>query len=367
MRRMLLLPLAILLYSEDPTGIILPFQAMSVRKSKLHSIIEETVTSVPKRDTVHALVETLYKMALDHIHALERSDLLRVAHIGISKEDFALDSIAELLARDADGRFFRLVQFFSGFDWRSADESELHQHLTRLAVRSVKDRKFEIYRQLDRSLANIIRRIKETVDDVEGMKTDNIKGVRYVWAGEAQEIDWSKPFVPDDLLVQQISQLLSSERTVIKALLEGIRDWMIIQPLYRTAVPIISLARAFRVAFVVLEVNAPTNEDDAFVDTGLLRSDLEALLKSTIHEVSTQLRPRRGTDYSIYFLAILSRISSMYVKEDDVNTLFEALSKHLAGLSYDDYKKHHRSKLQRLFRIAHKTYIENIKRDLYAG
>ena len=124
--------------------------------STFRSIIQKVVADSTVRPAVIEIVALFHHIALVYLRHKDAAGGLKLANLGLSVEDLALDCIAGLFERDQAGRFPVLARYYEEIQWQTLDEVTLSGATRRLVFSAVNQELYRNYREADPTLHRIV-------------------------------------------------------------------------------------------------------------------------------------------------------------------------------------------------------------------
>lgn len=146
-------------------------------KTALRQALQTVTGPRPTRRAVRTVLTRCHRVAHAYLRQRQQSGTLREDLLGGDLEDRALDAIADLFERDAEGRFPELRRYYAERPLAEASPTAVEQDLRRLVAGTVTDWLFRSYTTADRSLANLLQALKRTIDLLRNsIRSENIRG-----------------------------------------------------------------------------------------------------------------------------------------------------------------------------------------------
>lgn len=338
--------------------------------ASLRSLIASVVSADPSRVKTKGFVHHCHSLACAYLQ--QKRNVSGMAREGISLEDMALDCIAELFERNAEGRFERLVEYFSTVSWQEIDDDELFAATRRLVFTAVNDRLFEHYRESDPSLSRIIRGLKRAARKSRDVRLERFNHRHWVVLAGEGDVTGNKPLMPPEFLEGHLAGVVR-EGTTLVDMLDHTAQILRAQFVYRQAVPLTPLALSVRAAMARVQEAITDDEPGSPAERPYFAEELvEESIEHTVREVQ---RDKRSTyvetnkvdeqTYDTYCLAIRDRLLFLYTYRDGHDaTHFRMLQRYMLGLSEADYRREHRSIFEYLFQCTHRALIERLQREM---
>lgn len=346
----------------------------------LRDAILVTVSDSPHRLAVKHVVECCHRFALPYLFNKAKRGRLQLELLGLSLNDLALDSIAELFRRDDTGVFPLLRDYFDATHVSNQTDRELQVALRRLVFSKVNESLFRRYREADPNLGKIIRNIKDAVaanPRLRQVRRGNRDWVRVLPSNPNGQRRASVPTSSSNGLASQ-RRLAIAPPEVIEAYFSSTLDWrhqvrdlttQLIEffqqhPYYASEYPLVNLAMAMRASFAhVVEVD--TNEDQS--EAAFLPFEVEEAIQGATDWVEEDKRSWyvdqgkvSAPTYKAYFAAIRAILEGQYVYEAGATSNYEVFTQHLPGLSKTAYQQEHRNVLEYMVKLARTRTLQRL-------
>lgn len=287
-----------------------------------------------------------------------------IAHIcsfhGITVNDLATDCIAELFARDEQGRFTQIQKFLQSLDGPLESTSELDMFLAfkGLIKKLVNAQLARSYAQIDPAGAKIHRNIKDYLRNAKTLcLREDFRGYTLVPA-ERDPLDELDAF-PMDELERELS-VVSSATADIPQMLQSLAQLLTQQSAYRRSVPLIDLVQVFKNIFRRDSVDE--KRDVSEIDlTHLNDSDLIPLRRRVLETVNEKIvtsyllkRKINREEAQILSRAMDSIITDWFEEGQSTNSYIEQV-RSFRAMTEVEYNTFWRKRIEYLARVARET------------
>ncbi len=332
------------------------------RKISLRRCIRSLVSDSPDRASTAYVIESSHKLALAYLIKKTQRGSLQVSLFGLSIEDLALDSIAELFERTSDGRFPVLRAYFERYaDLATSGEIDSAVALRRLVFSKVNENLFRRYHETDGNLSRIIRNIKDGTKLNEHLAMRLVKGQTWLVVTKYLKRERMSdanalylPLTPPEVLESFFSSELMSNRRV-RDLTTQFVAFTQAHPFYAPGYPLTSLARCIRSAFERTEAAMDTSDPErVFSDDETERAIARAVRKVGVEKKSSYVGRGKIEEptFDAYLDAVEAILTGDYLYGTETESFCSALAEHLPGLSETEYKDKHRNVLEYLTKLA---------------
>jgi hypothetical protein len=258
-----------------------------------------------------------------------------------------------------------MQRYFSNIDLCTLDRTGVVSALRRLVCSAVGDRLFECYRAADPSLGRIIRTVKRSVREMDGVALRRAGGRLHVCDINAKVSDTSDglPLPPERLEAELAPYVANSHctRDLVRAAVD-VLDRVLSTSLHY---PVSRLAQAIRSATVrVGDAATDTRNVVSVRSNGFRAEELRRFLQQSVSQTkcakrSTYLQSGKVSPsmYDAYFAAIATYLDAQYVPPGRPSmTHHEALQLHV-DVSRDVYRSNHRHVFEYLLRRTREAFI----------
>lgn len=343
----------------------------------LRDAVPELLSNAPHRSAVTYIIDRCHRFALAYLINKARRGRLQLDLLGLSLDDLALDSIAELFMRDDEGAFPVLREYFDATRCPTQTERELEVALRRLVFSKVNESLFRRYREADPNLGKIIRNIKDAIASnprLRQVQRGNRDCVQVVPPDHAVGGAAPAPAAPSLGLRPQERPTIAPQ-DVIEAYFSSKLDWrhqvrdlttQLVEffeqhPCYTSEYPLVNLAMAMRAAFAnVVEVDTADDRGEAT----FLPFEVEEAIHGATKRVEEDKRSWyvdqgkvNAPTYKAYFAAIRTTMEGQYVCAAGITSNYEILTQYLPGLSKTTYQQEHRNVLEYMAKLARTQFL----------
>jgi len=353
----------------------------SVTATRSPSSLQHALTVVtgpaPTRAATRRVVHHCHQIARATLRQQQQTGSLREDVLGEDVDDLALDAIADLFERDAQGRFPELRRYFDEGPLEDRPPKALLEDLRRLVQSAVTDWLFEAYRAADRSLSNQIRSLKRAARQHEDVRLRRRGTTQWLEIIEGEPRSGSpheaasktgRP-MPLSVLEAHLAGAVAEAASTGDLLNAALR---ILQahPSYESAYPLTRLAQAMRAAYARVQATTEHTGPTTRPERPLFRQEeLWDCLDATLETLRDEKRATYvgqgkvdATTYTAYIRALRDRLAARFVPPGDPDmTHYKALSKHLPNLSKTTYRDEHRARFEYLEQHARAALIDRLE------
>lgn len=290
------------------------------------------------------------------------------ARFGISFEDMATDSIADLFARDDTGRYTELATYFAGTDWPEMSDADAEIALRRLVFGKVSERLFRSYKENDPNLGKVIRNIKDAVPAQSGCRLERIRGRLWIVLGDEEPLSGDRPVAPPEILEAYVTSALGNVGQT-SAAIESLARFLAYHPHYRNGFPVSGLAKIVRSAFIRLGaamVDEEEGPDDSFTQ-GEVDDAIEAAIDAVRSKMFSTYVSKGRIDpptFELYVSTVSDVLASEYVHgTSSQHSHFDILATYKPSLSKTDYRDKHRNRVEYMVKLARTRLAELLAQD----
>lgn len=338
-------------------------------ESNLKTWLQELLEGLISQTNLTMLVHHCRSIAESYL-IQHRSSLVHICALnGFNVQDLAFDCIAEVFARDEDGKFYQFENFTNSLftNFEETSEQELFLAFKSFVLRIVKTQLSKIYTQSDPVGAKIHRNIRDCIRKSHCLKlVEDFRG--YVLQPTNHEpLDHLEAFPQDKLERELLARTSFSSN--IPDLLEEISVILIEQEEYRRAIRLIDVVQIFK-KFYVQFSDMPTMVENPLEFKELSQFDIDVIkrdVRRAVQEkiISTSFLPgkvskKEAEDIS----AVLFEIIDDWCRGEGTKTsLYQYLWRYIP-ISESDYVTIWRTKLEYLIRIAREKFAACITENI---
>jgi len=332
----------------------------------IHSIISGALRPEATHAEVNALVNLCHKAAIAYLRP--KAAVYRHLMDGLTLEEVAFDAIADLFERKSGAgfpKFARWLERDTAVDEMA--ESTLWVEFRRIVFGAVNHHVFRLFRHADPSLARTLRNIKIALKAHPDLELRSINGALTIALNAHQRERRSLPEIPPERLEAEL-QSRRVPRNSIRLMLEALARVLLEETDYRESVHLTVAALVFRSRLSADPVSEAT--PPAFGE--ISEDEIVRMIDGTL----VRLRPDAFHTYlrtSKLDLGVLEShlkavrevlVSSIEMNSECAMTYFQALQKHLPGLTPDCYETRDRQILEYLAKQARTKLKAVLLKDL---
>lgn len=339
---------------------------------QLWMTIERIMSAEPDRHASEKIIQTCYRYAVGYLRQKIRRGNLQPDRFGMSLEDLALDSIADLFERDAAGRFMRLADYLETISWHTLSQEDLEIGLRRFVFSKVNEGLFRRYREADPVLAKIIRNIKANIGRKGIAHLERRQNRWWIVVGEENGSHQFLPMAPPEVLQAFLVSYLRRSSSIQSAI-DGFIDFVRVHPHYCNSYALVGFAQAVRWALCRVGYDEYIGRDGE--ECELFRAaEVRQAIHRTIREVAAEKRQTYLKEskvdqqtYSAYFKAVGDILAAEFVNDAaPVESFYDALTVYLPGLTRNGYRYEHRNRLEYLAKLSRVVLIQNLRQSYIA-
>lgn len=334
----------------------------------LRAIIAATVLTPPETKATMELVFMCEKIALVQIRRKGQHGRIIERLISLPPEDLAIDCVAELFQREEDGSLVQVRAYFEGMDWRCMANEELMSYLRRLVFAKVNHGIFRLYNEADPALGKILRNIKIAIRSLDHFIEIDRFGEHCICPVMCDTLEHlpSAGHNELELLLRSGPSGNHSVPNLLARLSKALRE----QHEHSRVVCLITVAQVIRSMYESGRQLQEISEPDVYGN--LVAQDVETFIAQASREVSLQVsrsyikKDESGRELLDCYLEAAAGYVRAQLNKDglDDGSLYERLAVILPGLSKEQYKKLHKSKLEYVARLVQQRVIATIKKEM---
>lgn len=322
--------------------------------------LASVLSDCPSPASVNHLVYVSTRMALAYLYQKARLGSLRPEHFGLTFEDMALDSTAELFQRDDSGRFIELRAYFNSAGRAASTDAEMEIALRRIVFSKVSEGLFRRFRENDPNLGKVIRNTKDAVIALPGVRLERQGRQLWIVIGDDDELTMETPVAPPEVIDAYVTSALGSAGQMQEAVI-ALVSFLEMHPYYRNGFPVSEFAKIVRSAYIRL--GAALNDDDHperhFTADEVARAidaATEAVYTKTFSTYVTKKKVDAPT-FQVYLRTVRDVLESLYVHDTSSSySHFDVMATYKPALSEDEYRRTHRNRVEYMVKIA-RTHV----------
>jgi hypothetical protein len=330
-----------------------------------HQTIAGAVRIPPSRRAVHDLVVICHRIALAYLKGKVSSGSLSPARFAMCLEDVALDCIADLFHHNENGELNQIAGYYSQIGYEKLQEEELMSATRRLIFGKVNQDLYRQYAEIDPTLHKIIRIIKNHSSKSHSVKLMSRSGDSWVmFRDEGSSLPLMPPEILEPALLEAVQQS-ASLGGVIDAMGKIFRN----QNTYVAGYPLVALAQIIRSVYshlagrTVEESHSGDSLSPAEIRQAVSLSAARIAAQKSEHYISKQSLPREV--FEAYFKAIQDIWNSRYLLDGDpMEPFYNHLKVQLPGLTPEEYRQVHRTRLEYLAMLTHQDLLEGLRKEI---
>lgn len=310
----------------------------------------------PSYQDVRLCVTACHRIALAYL--ITKSPQLNKHNLlGMSLEDLAIDSIADLFERDVNGAFPQFQRYLRTLkNIAQVENEDFFIAIRRLVFSAVNNRLFRIYGLEDPVGAKVLRNLKLELKRSHDVREDEHAGERIVLPSGPVHADNDRPVLPPEFLACELSPCIGP-RATMPEVLSAVSKILRAQTLYRKAIPLYQLAHVIKSLMIARGGNQVDESDD-------FHAISEQDIRQLSEEVVDGLRRERGLNYvenkrlthenlTAHLRAIQDILIGTFAEQDgNAESFFAILQRHMPELTKESYGTRHRVILEYFARSA---------------
>jgi len=339
----------------------------------LRDLLSLILQPYPSPAAITQLVDLCYKIAVALLRMKLGAGTFHPSRFGLSLEDFAYDSIADLYRQDQRGYLMTFASYFGVLEAR-ATEGEILVDLRRLIASAVNQRIVLAYRENDPSLAKLIRNIKLGLRNHSNAKLSEHQNDKVIVPRGAELSTFLLPEISQDLLEIEFRHRVPSN-SGLKEMIAVLAKILAEQVEYRKAYTVVGFALLIRSYFASTPASTAASTPTSTIEqdgSHLTEDDFKALIDQAVMEV----RDDTGNKYvrsgkmalemsDKYFRAVVDILQSEFSLDDgERRSYLDILKTHLPGVTESDYRAQHRHILEYLVKLTRERLLDEARKEL---
>jgi hypothetical protein len=342
-------------------------EGIKSRKMEIRPIINDILKGNPSLNSVNELIFICRKIALVHLRRKAVTGRLHPDICTIPLDDLATDCIADLFQQDDDGNMVQLKSYFEGLSLENISDEVILTHLRRLICGRVNQSIFRIYNEMDPSLGKILRNMKLAIQALHNFEIIDRFGDNCIIPSKCETLE-HLPVLDHDDLERQLRRTANGSESVPE-LMAILSRYLREQTYSSRIVSLMTVALIFR---SIYSNQIDRNAGETYIEDQFIVGDTSSI----IHEVCRRMRSETETKYikkknvnpetfKKYFDVIEENLCQTIINKDgERSSFYESLKSMMPGLTKEEYRKRHKSKIEYLARLTHKRAIRELKKNM---
>ena len=328
--------------------------------------LASVLSECPSPASVNHLVYVSTRMALAYLYQKARLGSLRPEHFGLTFEDMALDSTAELFQRDDSGRFVELRAYFNSAGRAASTDAEMEIALRRIVFSKVSEGLFRRFRENDPNLGKVIRNTKDAVIALPGVRLERQGRQLWIVIGDDDELMLETPVAPPEIVDAHVTSALGSAGQMQEAVI-ALVSFLEMHPYYRNGFPVSEFAKIVRSAYIRLgaALNDEEQSERHFTSEEVARAIDAATDAVYTKTFSTYVKTKKvdAPTFQVYLRTVRDVLESMYIHDTSSSySHFDVMATYNLGLSEDEYRRTHRNRVEYMVKLA-RTHLSDFLLD----
>jgi hypothetical protein len=280
-------------------------------------------------------------------------------------ESVALDCIAEVFERDADGRFIEIEDFFNADrDLGSLKPDDALFHFRTFVFRKLSDGIFRMYRENDPVLSKILRNLKLAVGKNNDVTLLERFGELFVMFGTEYENSAEQVEYPFDELERDFARLAGSAKTAEEHL--RIFSRLFSQHCeYRGLLALTDLAVMVKRTMVKGQDDPGratiSGDDSTSIDLKTMVGESYIFLMKDLWVRYVPSGKLDETTFVVYGSALKDLLEDTFILSNGSECeYFDYLQRYSPDLTRPDYLRHHRTKFEYMAKLAKKAVRDRL-------
>jgi hypothetical protein len=277
-------------------------------------------------------------------------------------DGLAVDCIASLF-NHSDDRLLKLRRYFEDKALDALDDSDCLIHLRRLSMSLVNQGIYDNFKQIDPSLAKIIRNIKGAIKQ-ESDWVSYHPDTKEIQFGEANNVS---VLIPEELLEIKVEQRWSRQPSIkhwLQAGYESLGD----QWDYSSCYPLIGFAFIIRTLSVKLAIQDHIEVDPVkLADVGYLTQVVHQSVFNvfqSIRESYIKAGKMGAKEIDTYEEIVKSILVHTFVEGNEhAESQYEHCTHYMPGLEYEEFRTSVRKRLEYFIQLCREAFVDSVRKD----
>ena len=285
---------------------------------------------------------------------------------GLSIDDLAYDCIADLFRHAEPGDVQQIRTYFAGIEVESVEDEQLVVLFRRLILAKVSNGVFRMYNEVDPVLGRILRNIKIGINSLKNFEEVERFSEPCVVPTLCDHLSHLAPVDPEHLIEGLGVFITRSDR--IPDLLSALSKYLRSQTMHSRVVPILQVGLAFRALY---GRNRPIDEEVTQPSDPCSSDETARAIQRASRAIRTEFEPVyvdadkvRRSMWDFYFSVIETSLHKKFCENDGSEySLMRGMQLKVPGLSKEEYRRCHRSKLEHLYHLVERRLLVALRSD----
>lgn len=340
-----------------------------MRTSSIGHTVRMIISDVPGEEETRSMARLCERIALVYLSGKLSKGRLDPERFGLTLNDLATDSVADLFQRTPEGQYRSFKRYFCPIKDHLVTDAEYLGALRRLLFNHINQHLFRLHREFDPSLGKIIRNIKLAVKRIRHLHLGEVLGEPWILDAEDLKSDHEGVLMPPEVLERMLAPALCGNGTMIHAL-EEFRSLLVESPSYRKAYPLVGLGLVLR--RIMSHLGDLEQVPETRLDRGLTVEDIRSQVSASVGQIRQSMLETYVTKekmspetYNGYFAALRNLFNERYAGEDGVDlSYFDFLNSAIGPMDRGEYMRKHRVRFEYLAKLTRRELIRRIEKDL---
>lgn len=332
----------------------------------LYPLISELIKPFPHHTSIKQFVNICHKISISYLRIKIKNHKLNLSSYGASLNDFSLDAISDLFKRNDNGIFSELQIFFGKNNFQTKSDIELFSLLRQLCFGSINQFLFKNFNQFNKSIGKIIRNIKIRAKEISSLEIRKINDVNFLIISSGDNNSINHFIMPPEIMASMLYEKMKSNSSTTE-ILNFFKKILIEQDIYAKYFPLIILAEIINDFYI--SINCRIISED--ISNSLFEFEINSFLEKSIEKIKNEVgmnyvRKNKISEdlFCKYFSAIKSILSSEFIDNfNDGKSYYEYFKDFEVDLTFNNYQKYHRNKIEYLAKLTREEFLKSIKRE----
>lgn len=323
-------------------------------KESLKTLLIKLLHSTYSYKEINSVIDICFKISLSYLKYKQFKGTNFLDKFGLTPEDLAYDSIAELFIKNNDGLFVELKDYFKDIDLINIEEESLFSYLRRLVFSKTNNMIFKMHNTFNPGLSKVLRNIKRVVRKSNNYFIEEYFDEQVISIVGHNIYDDHLPLYPPELFNIELQAKLSKNSS-INNIVEATFSILTTQNIYKKSYPIFELA-----TFIVSYYNDSEILEDLEEEQMFSKEEQEKFINTVIqliesNHMSGYIKHQKVTlEEKKYLLMTLKDILNNDFFSNDFADLsyYDLLKNYIHQLTKDEYKNRYKKIVEYLAKSA---------------
>jgi hypothetical protein len=345
-------------------NLIYTLPTVDTRIISLGTDVRALLQGTGSREQLEAVVAVCHALALTHLRAKASAWKMMDFH-GLTQSDLAYDCVGDLFRQDENGCLGELVRYFEPLGIELTDSAGILVHLRRLVFAKVNTNLSRLIAETDSFFFRTMRNIRNAVANSTIFEEVDRFGSLTLVPRTCDPL-WNLPAYPDDEFAQVVWSGLRGA-PAMPALMKVLHSTVCRQDRYCRTIPLLHLVTLIKEASEQQHRTEASGGAVETVDENAARELIAEARDATARKFRSTYVEKGKVSQSQFtsYLNAIEKILMIRIAEGEGTelSLFTSLRTEIGGLSEEQYRSVHRTRVEYMARFMHQRIAEQLKKN----